>query len=116
MSPNRRLLAVALLSAMSSPVLAAQAEQAEQPALTPTTAATGLPRAPEQEAVTFELADLSFKVDPAHKRLNGDATLTFLANRPIDKLVVDLDRPRSGLITMDVPNQKIVELRSLFAP
>lgn len=89
MSPNRRLLAVALLSSMSSPAFAAQAEQ---PALTPTTAATGLPRAPEQEAVVFELADLSFKVDPARKRLDGDATLTFLANKPIDKLVIDLDR------------------------
>ena len=94
MSPNRRLLAVALLSAaplssMSSPAFAAKVEQ---PALTPTTAATGLPRAPEQEAVTFELADLSFKVDPARKRLDGDAKLTFLANKPIGKLVVDLDR------------------------
>lgn len=89
MSPNRRLLAVALLSSMSSPAFAAKTEQ---PALTPTTAATGLPRAPEQEAVTFELADLSFKVDPARKRLDGDAKLTFLANKSIDKLVIDLDR------------------------
>lgn len=89
MSPNRRLLAVALLSSMSSPAFAAKAVQSE---LTPTTAATGLPRAPEQEAVVFELADLSFKVDPARKRLDGDAKLTFLANTPIDKLVVDLDR------------------------
>ncbi|HWU70920.1 MAG TPA: M1 family peptidase, partial [Pseudoxanthomonas sp.] len=92
MSPNRRLLVVALLSAMSSQALAAKATKTEQPALTPTTAATGLPRAPEQEAVTFELADLSFKVDPARKRLDGDAKLTFLANKAVDKLVVDLDR------------------------
>lgn len=28
--------------------------------------------------------------------------------------IIDLDRPRSGLINMDVPNQKIVELRELF--
>lgn len=28
--------------------------------------------------------------------------------------IIDLDRPRSGLIDMDLPNQKIVELRSLF--
>jgi hypothetical protein len=28
--------------------------------------------------------------------------------------IIDLDRPRSGLIDMDTPNQKIVELRQLF--
>jgi len=29
-------------------------------------------------------------------------------------MIVDLDRPRSGLITLDVANEKIVELRNLF--
>ncbi len=28
--------------------------------------------------------------------------------------IIDLDRPRSGLIDMDTPNQKIIELRELF--
>jgi hypothetical protein len=28
--------------------------------------------------------------------------------------IMDLDRPRSGLISMDVPHQKIVELREMF--
>ena len=28
--------------------------------------------------------------------------------------IIDLDRPRSGLITMDVPIQKMVELRDMF--
>jgi hypothetical protein len=28
--------------------------------------------------------------------------------------IIDLDRPRSGLIDMDTPNQKIVELREMF--
>lgn len=81
----RRLLAAALASA-------SLVAQAEQPALTGATAASGLPRAPEQEAVTFERAELSFKVDPARKWLDGDATLTFRAVKPIDSLVVDLDR------------------------
>lgn len=66
--------------------------QAEQPALTRTTAASGLPLAPQQAAVTFERAELSFKVDPARKWLDGDARLTFLAAAPLDRLVVDLDR------------------------
>jgi uncharacterized membrane protein (DUF485 family) len=29
--------------------------------------------------------------------------------------IIDMDRPRSGLINMDTPNQKIVELREMFA-
>jgi hypothetical protein len=29
-------------------------------------------------------------------------------------VIIDLDRPRSGLIDMDVPNQKIIELRDMF--
>jgi hypothetical protein len=29
-------------------------------------------------------------------------------------MIIDLDRPRSGLITMDVPIQKMVELRDMF--
>ena len=81
----RCLLAVALASA--SVVV-----QAGQPALTRTTLASGLPLAPEQKAVAFERAELSFKVDPARRWLEGDATLAFRAVRPIDKLVVDLDR------------------------
>lgn len=28
--------------------------------------------------------------------------------------IIDLDRPRSGLINMDVPNEKIIELRYMF--
>src|SRR6218665_2658775 len=80
MSSSLRLPVFALLSALSLPALAAQDAQ---PALTPTTAATGLPRAPEQEAVTFELADLSFKVDPARKWLHRHAKLTFLSPQTI---------------------------------
>ena len=81
----RCLLAAALASACF-------VAQAAQPALTRTTVASGLPRAPEQAAVTFERAELAFKVDPARKWLDGDAILTFRAVQPIDKLVVDLDR------------------------
>ena len=29
-------------------------------------------------------------------------------------MIIDLDRPRSGLINMDTPNQKIIELREMF--
>src|SRR5687767_3791489 len=66
--------------------------QAGQPALSTLTAKSGVPRAPEQEAVVFEHVDLQFKVDPSRKHLSGDAALTFKATRPITRLVVDLDR------------------------
>ncbi len=89
MTPSRGLLPLALL-AIAWPAAAAMPQ--EQPALTETTLATGLARAPEQEAVVFEHADLKFKVDPAQKRIDGDATLTFRATRPLQRLVVDLDR------------------------
>src|SRR5690606_32353896 len=91
----RCTLAVALAST-------ACVSQAAQSKLTATTEATGLPRAPEQEAVAFEQADLSFKVDPARKWLEGDARLTFRAGKAIDKLVVDLDRDyRVDLVEVD---------------
>ncbi|HWS77252.1 MAG TPA: M1 family metallopeptidase [Thermomonas sp.] len=91
----RCLLAVALASSIT-------AVHAGQPELTRTTAASGLPRAPEQEAVVFESAELAFKIDPARKSLEGDAALTFRATRTIDKLVVDLDRNYTvGLVEVD---------------
>ena len=91
----RCLLAAALASTAFS-------AHAAQSALSDTTAASGLPRAAEQEAVAFERAELSFKVDPARKWLDGDATLTFLAAKPIDRLVVDLDRNyRVALVELD---------------
>lgn len=83
----RCLFAAALASASAT-----AAAQAGQPPLARTTAASGLPRAPQQEAVTFERAELSFKVDPARKWLDGDARLMFRATTQVDRLVVDLDR------------------------
>ena len=82
--------------------IAFAAQAAKPPPLTATTLASGLQRAPEQGAVTFELADLSFKIDPARKWLDGDARLTFLAIKPISRLVVDLDRNyRVDLVEVD---------------
>ena len=90
MTPPLRLLTVALLAA-TWPAAGATPGQ-EQPALSKTTVETGLPRAPEQEAVVFEHADLKFRVDPQQQRIDGDATLAFRATRPLQRLVVDLDR------------------------
>src|SRR5690606_7623973 len=92
-----RPLALALLATAGGPLAAAAQDASEavaqdRPALSKTTIETGLARAPEQEAVAFEHADLAFRVDPAQQRIDGDATLTFRATRPLQRLVVDLDR------------------------
>lgn len=86
----------AMLWALLPPIQAKGVErtdsQPEQPALTATTAATGLPRTPEQLVSTIVQADLSFKVDPVRQWLDGDASLQLRVDRPVARLVVDLDR------------------------
>jgi aminopeptidase N len=89
MPMQRRLLSLSLLLAACA---AGPAVAAEQPPLTPTTAATGLPRTPEQAATTIEQAELSFRVDPARQWLDGDATLRLRVAHEVARLVVDLDR------------------------
>ncbi|MGN6111688.1 MAG: M1 family metallopeptidase [Luteimonas sp.] len=86
-------LALATAGAAQAQPQAASADEADaQPALSAFTVQSGLARAPEQEAVVFEHADLRFKVDPAGHRIDGDAALTFRATKPLQRLVVDLDR------------------------
>ncbi len=86
----------------SPAAIAALPTFARQPALTDLTRDSGRPRAPEQEAVVFEHADLAFKVIPRRKRIEGDATLTFKATAPLDALVVDLDRNyKVSLVAVD---------------
>jgi aminopeptidase N len=95
MSLTRSLLVVALAPTwVLSVAHASQAEPAaiQQPALTATTQATGLPRTPEQLATTITLADLSFKVDPARQWLDADARLQLQVASRVNALVLDLDR------------------------
>jgi len=49
-------------------------------------------RPPEQLAVRFDRADLSFEVLPDTQELNGIAVLDFTAKSPLARLVVDLDK------------------------
>src|SRR5690606_10276631 len=94
MKPSPGLLSFALFAA-AWPAVGQERDATPPPgqaALSQTTVASGLPRAPEQEAVVFEHADLKFRIDPARQHIDGDATLTFRAMRPLQRLVVDLDR------------------------
>ena len=84
----RAVLSVALVAVAP----AALAEQAKQPELSEITRETGLPRTPEQRAVSFEHAELHFKVLPEARRIEGDATLTLKTNDRLRAVVLDLDR------------------------
>ena len=64
---------------------------ASQPALTTQTIGSGAERTPEQLAVVFEKADLALRVEPASRTIRGDATLTFQALSPLNRIVLDLD-------------------------
>lgn len=86
-------LALAVLLLPASAIAARQPAVARAlPETSKASMRSGAPRAPEQLAVTFEKAELGFKVDPKQRSLAGDAQLTFLANRAVDALVVDFDR------------------------
>ncbi|MGQ4583421.1 M1 family aminopeptidase [Lysobacter sp. F60174L2] len=89
---HRSLLPAGLLLAVAGLAIAGPAAKPGQAELTDHTYATGAPMTAEQKAVVFESADLTFKVFPEGKRIDGDATLEFRATAPVAKLVVDLDR------------------------
>lgn len=65
---------------------------AGQPALTDYTVNSGAQRSRAQQALSFDHADLSLRIDPDSRSLRGDATLTFSAGAPLDSIELDLDR------------------------
>ncbi|HEX8485665.1 M1 family metallopeptidase [Sphingomonas sp.] len=73
--------------------LAAAAPQtAGKPPITPQTQVSGGVRPAEQLALRFDAVDLAIEILPAAKRLRGVATLTFTAETPLSRLLIDLDR------------------------
>ncbi len=72
------------------------------------TATSGLGMTPEQRAVSFDLAELSFKVDPAKQTLAGDARLTFTPTRAIAQFAVELD-PRYKLSSLSVDGKQLAK-------
>jgi aminopeptidase N len=65
---------------------------ASQPALTDYTVNSGAQRSPDQQALVFDHADLSLRIDPDSRSLRGDALLTFGTRAPLDRIDLDLDR------------------------
>ncbi|MGH7028421.1 hypothetical protein [Brevundimonas sp.] len=79
-------LTTALLSA---PALAQEAAPVRDS--TPFTLSSGTPRTPEQLALRFDKADLSFKLLPETQSIEGVAILDFTATAPAAAVVVELD-------------------------
>jgi aminopeptidase N len=65
---------------------------ASQPALTNYTVNSGAQRSSTQQALSFDHADLSLRIDPDSRSLRGHATLTFSTSAPLDSIELDLDR------------------------
>ncbi len=86
----------AALGAASLLVLTGAARAADSPAKALETSAlsfdTGGAIPAEQAALSFEHADLKFKIIPDRKFLEGEALLTLKTRSRLDRLVLDLDR------------------------
>ena len=106
----RKTLATTLLTAAAVAALAmpAAAQVAEPSTVESTrfTLDTDNPRAPEQEAVRFDHADLTFRVLTDEKAIAGVAVLDFTVLEPIERLVVELDN-RYAVTEVSVDGQAI---------
>ncbi|WP_202878146.1 M1 family metallopeptidase [Luteimonas marina] len=78
----------AMVMACALPCAGLAAEPQERTQLTMD---SGRPRTPEQVAVRFEHALLGFRVLPEEQKIEGDATLEFIALDPLPRLVLELD-------------------------
>ncbi|WP_439471542.1 M1 family metallopeptidase [Brevundimonas sp.] len=86
------LLGASLLALGAAPALAQdQATPAPARESTAFTLATDQPRTPEQEAVRFDKADLTLKVIPDDKTIEGVAVLDFTATGMLSVLPLELD-------------------------
>ena len=83
------LASAALITACAS--LPEPASATPPPESTAFTLSTGTPRTPEQLAVRFDKADLSLRVIPDKREIEGVAVLDFTATAPVTRLVVELD-------------------------
>ena len=70
------------------------------------TATSGLGMTLEQQSTRFDVAELSFKVDPTKKTLAGEARLTFTPKHGIQQFAIELD-PRYALSRFEV-NGKVL--------
>ncbi|AQR62712.1 peptidase M1 [Brevundimonas sp. LM2] len=91
MSVSSRLIVPAVSVLLLACAGAAMAQEGPARVSTPFTLETDNPRTPEQEAVRFDKADLTIKVLPDDKAIDGVAVLDFTVTAPIQRLAVELD-------------------------
>ncbi|SEK42099.1 Peptidase family M1 [Sphingomonas palmae] len=77
---------------LALPLMALAPPPKGSPPISEQTQRSGGPLLPEQTALRFDHADLSFEVLPERQALNGVATLTFTARAALTRLLIDLDR------------------------
>ncbi|MBD8529145.1 MULTISPECIES: M1 family metallopeptidase [unclassified Massilia] len=65
---------------------------ATQSPLTAYTTGTGAERSLEQQALDFEKADITLRIEPASRSIRGDVLLTFGTRAPLRQIELDLDR------------------------
>ena len=82
------LATVSTLALVTTPAVGQEATPRESTAFT---LQTDQPRTPEQEAVRFDKADLSLKVIPETRSIEGVAALEFTILSPIDRMMLELD-------------------------
>ena len=90
---HRVLAALGAASILALNGAASAQEAAAKPIVTsPLSFDTGGAIPAQQAALSFEHADLSFKIIPDRKALEGRAVLTLKARSALDRIVLDLDR------------------------
>jgi aminopeptidase N len=85
-------LAVSLLALATAATAQHALPQKGEPPITEQTQKSGGARPPEQQAMRFDVADLAIEVFPETRSISGIATLTFTAEAPLERLVIDLDK------------------------
>ena len=90
--PRLRLLAAALALGLATSTVAAQPATTQQPPLTALTRDSGGVMPAAQKRVHFDHAELHITVHPDTRGIDGDARLTFTAEKSTGELLLDLDR------------------------
>jgi len=91
MTVSSRLIVPAISALWLACAGSAIAQEAPVRESTAFTLETDNPRTPEQEAVRFDKADLTIKVLPDDRAIDGVAILDFTVTAPIQRLAVELD-------------------------
>ncbi len=83
-------------------------KKVDQPALSAFTRDSSLPMAEEQMAVTLDSVDLALRVIPETRRIEGDATLSLVADEMVSTAVVELNN-NFKIETIEIDDRPVAE-------